>query len=333
MGQRGGGPAGGGGTRPDPDVVSMIEFMSSIGAMSLQVDSGDLGRALHRMSYRIKQFLKDDSVQSVLIHNRAAEGLSVWIEAPHGAEMSNSFSFSKKDGMKPNPSFWGLSLTTMSGVPDGMKALSEEETAAALKSNDASTPLESPTPHTPQTGYPGQMPNYPQYAMFDPNAASFPAPPPAMVERAKESIPVPPKAVPIKKKEKPAGPEFQGTWADDDEDDGEEGGALVLDIVLPPPPPDAPPAWGGGDLHAGGAGARARGHDAGAQGAGRGDRPGQDRQPGAGGGERRRGRDRSDDAPGGGGGLRAGWGDQRGSSGDHQAARGGGRGGGGGGGG
>jgi hypothetical protein len=35
--------------------------------------------------------------------------------------MSNSFSFSKKKDMKPNPAFWGLSLTTMSGVPENMK--------------------------------------------------------------------------------------------------------------------------------------------------------------------------------------------------------------------
>ena len=36
----------------------------------------------------------------------------------------------------------------------GVQALSEEETVAALASNDASTPLESPsTPHTPQVPY------------------------------------------------------------------------------------------------------------------------------------------------------------------------------------
>lgn len=281
-----------------------------------QVDNGDLGRALQRMQHRIKQFIRDDSQKSVLIHNRKDEGLSVWLEAPHGAEISNSFSFSKKDGMKPNPSFWGLSLTTMSGVPEGMKVLTEDETADALKNLDVSTPLASPSPRTPGSGY-----GTPTYSgNFDPNAAAFPAPQsPMPVERAKESIPVA-KLVPKPKKEK-EGPEFQGTWADDDDED--EGGALVLDIPLPPPKAAASePAEAGG----------APGDESGGREGGRSSK----------GGEHRRGRDKSEDlksqggagvrSPGQGGrggkGTEAKWGDLRSDAGASGGeGRGGGRGG------
>jgi hypothetical protein len=56
----------------------------------LQVDSGDLARALQKMWHRIQRFLRDESQQSVLIHNRAEQGLSVWLEVraashPHPA--------------------------------------------------------------------------------------------------------------------------------------------------------------------------------------------------------------------------------------------------------
>jgi hypothetical protein len=60
-----------------------------------QVDSGDLNRALQRTRQLLAEFIRE-SHRSILIHNRA-EGLTVWLSAPHGADISNSFSFTKKE--------------------------------------------------------------------------------------------------------------------------------------------------------------------------------------------------------------------------------------------
>jgi hypothetical protein len=60
------------------------------------VDPGDLNRALQRTRPLLSTFIKDESHRSILIHNRA-EGLTVWLQAPHGADIKNSFSFTKKE--------------------------------------------------------------------------------------------------------------------------------------------------------------------------------------------------------------------------------------------
>jgi hypothetical protein len=64
--------------------------------VSSQVDKDDLFRALQRTRQMLSDFIRDEAHRSILIHNRA-EGLTVWLAAPHGADISNSFSFTKKE--------------------------------------------------------------------------------------------------------------------------------------------------------------------------------------------------------------------------------------------
>jgi len=61
-----------------------------------QVDKDDLYRALQRTRQMLSDFIRDEAHRSILIHNRA-EGLTVWLAAPHGADINNSFSFTKKE--------------------------------------------------------------------------------------------------------------------------------------------------------------------------------------------------------------------------------------------
>ena len=117
----------------DPAVTGLIEYMSSIGSMSLQVDSGDLNRALQRTRQLLGDFIRSEAYRSILIHNRA-EGLTVWLQAPHGADISNSFSFTKKDAKYDGKTPWVLAVSTQSGIPDDMPRLSEEDTVQALAS-------------------------------------------------------------------------------------------------------------------------------------------------------------------------------------------------------
>ncbi|EKX43935.1 hypothetical protein GUITHDRAFT_140077 [Guillardia theta CCMP2712] len=191
--------------------------MSSIGSMSMQVDSDDLKSALQRAGHLLKQFIQDDSQASILIHN-GAKGLSVWLEAPSDADIKNSFSFIKKDGARPDPSkFWGLSLSSMSGVPQGMKVLTEEETENSLK-EAVVAPSVAPPPSPSVALHRSSSENFGE-------AWGSSAPPPPTIHRsvsepvfneeprAKEK----PQEV---KREKPARPEFEGTWADESDDDG-----------------------------------------------------------------------------------------------------------------
>jgi hypothetical protein len=67
----------------------------------MQVDPEELNRALQRTRPLLNTFIKDESHRSILIHNRT-EGLTVWLQAPHGADIKNSFSFTKKE-LKVNP--------------------------------------------------------------------------------------------------------------------------------------------------------------------------------------------------------------------------------------
>jgi len=54
-----------------------------------------LKSALQRTRTLLNEFIREDSHRSILVNIRS-EGLTVWLSAPHGADIKNSFSFTKK---------------------------------------------------------------------------------------------------------------------------------------------------------------------------------------------------------------------------------------------
>jgi hypothetical protein len=77
-----------------------------------QVDSGDLDRALQRTRNLLGEFIREEAHRSILIHN-CAEGLTVWLSAPHGADIKNSLSFTKKE-LKCDPKSYVLLTHSLS---------------------------------------------------------------------------------------------------------------------------------------------------------------------------------------------------------------------------
>jgi len=64
--------------------------------MHLQIDDVELKRVLQGKRQTLEQFIHEEKHRSILIHSRA-EGITVWLAVPSGADKSNSCSFTKKD--------------------------------------------------------------------------------------------------------------------------------------------------------------------------------------------------------------------------------------------